>query len=657
MCGFAGFFDLQAQTPPFMAQAVARRMIATLDHRGPDAEGMWVDAAAGIALAHRRLAIVDLSPAGRQPMADADGRFVVSYNGEIYNWRELRAELEGLGRRFRSSSDTEVLVEGCAVWGVEATVRRLNGIFAAAIWDVEERRLWLVRDPLGVKPLFYGRFGAVWLFASQPKALQPHPAFDGELDRDALTAYLRYAYVPAPYSAFRHVRKLPPGGLLRLDPDGGETLTIYWDALEMATRAAADPLDLSDDEAADRLEALLRDAVGRQMVADAPLGAFLSGGIDSATVAAQMQAQSDRPVQTFTIGFGDGDYDESAAAEAVARHLGTEHTTLRAEPADALELVDRLHDWFDEPFADASQLPTLLLSRLTRGHVTVALSGDGGDELFAGYNRYLWGARLWQECGGWPAGMRRAVSRGLAGFSPASVDRAFSLLPARLRPRQAGLKLQKLAYGIGACSSPDALYRRLVGQWNGPARLVPGATEPEPAHSDAAYAAAAPDVVERMQLRDLTTYLPDDVLAKVDRASMAYGLEARVPLLDLRLVEFAWRLPLRFKLRDGTSKWLLRRVLARHVPPALFERPKSGFAVPIADWLRGPLRDWAEDLLDPQAMAHDGLPAPGPVRALWAQHLAGKTDGSGPLWTALSLLAWRRRRREKQEPAAWEQTP
>lgn len=642
MCGVAGFFDARARTSPVTAEATARRMIAALDHRGPDAEGVWTDAETGVALGHRRLAIVDLSPAGRQPMASADHRFVVAYNGEIYNWRELRAELEGLGRRFRSSSDTEVLVEACAAWGVETTARRLNGIFAAAIWDVENRRLWLLRDPLGVKPLFYGRFGDVWLFASQPKALRGHEAFDGALDRGGLAAYLRWGYVPAPYSAWARVRKLPPGALLQIDADGGETLVKYWDALDMAAACAADPLDLSDDEAADRLDALLADAVGRQMVADAPLGAFLSGGIDSASVVAQMQALSDRPVKTFTIGFGDGDYDESAAAAAVAAHLGTDHTTLRAEPADALELVDKLHDWYDEPFADASQLPTLLVSRLTVRHVTVALSGDGGDELFAGYNRYLWGARLWRECGGWPEGMRRGVSRSLASISPGKIDRLFSWLPGRMRPRQAGLKLQKLAYGIGACSSSDALYRRIVSHWNGPTRLLPGSKEPEAAYSDGQYAAAAAGVIERMQLRDLTTYLPDDVLAKVDRASMAFGLEARVPLLDPRLVEFAWRLPLHMKLRGDESKWLLRKVLARRVPPALFNRPKSGFAPPVAAWLRGPLRGWAEDLLRP-AVGGDDLLDLAPVRVLWRRHLDGTTDGSGPLWTVLSLLAWRRR--------------
>lgn len=642
MCGVAGFFDIRAQTSPVTAEAAARRMISTLDHRGPDAEGVWTDPESGAALAHRRLSIVDLSPAGRQPMASADNRFILAYNGEIYNWRELRAELEAGGVWFRSSSDTEVLVEACAAWGVEATVRRLNGIFAAAVWDVENRRFWLLRDPLGVKPLYYGRFGDVWLFASQPKALRGHPAFDGTLNRDALASYLRFGYVPAPYSAWAQVRKLEPGALLRLDADGGETRIKYWDALEAATRWAADPLDMSDDGAADRLESLLRDAVGRQMVADAPLGAFLSGGIDSAVVVAQMQALSDRPVKTFTIGFGDADYDESAAAAAVAAHLGTDHVALRAEPGDALDLVDKLHEWYDEPFADASQLPTLLLSGLTRRHVAVALSGDGGDELFAGYNRYLWGARLWQECGGWPRFMRRGASRGLAALSPGLVDRLFSVLPRRMRPRQAGLKLQKLAYGIGACSSPDALYSRIVSRWNGPTRLAPGSSEPPPLYADDAYAAAAPGVLERMQLRDLTGYLPDDVLTKVDRASMAYGLEARVPLLDPNLVEFAWRLPLRFKIRDGESKWLLRRVLARRVPPALFQRPKSGFAPPIADWLRGPLRGWAEDLLNPPGGADDLLDLV-PVRKLWKRHLDGKVDASGPLWTVLALQAWRRR--------------
>lgn len=643
MCGICGFVDGAGDRPAADIAALVAAMAATLARRGPDGEGVWVDAAAGVGLGHRRLAIIDLSPGGRQPRVSADGRLVITYNGEIYNYRELRAELETAGHRFESQSDTEVLVEACAAWGVEHAVERLVGIFAFALWDRASRTLTLARDHLGVKPLYWTWTGGRLLFGSELKALRAHPGWLPELDRDAVAAYLRFNYVPAPRTIHKGVFKLEPGCRLTLRAGAEPVVTRYWDLRTVARAGLADRLeDLSDAEAVDRLETLLRDAVGRQMVADVPLGAFLSGGIDSSVVAALMQTQSPRPVRSFTIGFHDPGYDEARQAKAVAAHLGTDHTELYVEPSHALDVIPRLPEWFDEPFADVSQIPTFLVAEMTRRHVTVALSGDGGDELFAGYNRYLWGDAVWRRLGRLPGGLRAGLAGALTALPPARWDAVFRMVPARLRPRQAGEKLHKLARVLGH-DRPDALYRGLVSQWDEPAALVPGAVEPRGILWDAAVAAEVPDFMERMQLFDSLTYLPDDILTKVDRASMANGLEARVPLLDHRLVAFAWRLPRRFKLRDGTGKWLLRQVLYRHVPPALVDRPKMGFAVPLDAWLRGPLRDWAEALLDERRLREEGLLEPGPIRRLWAEHLSGTRNGQYPLWGVLMLQAWRER--------------
>ncbi|WP_448203398.1 asparagine synthase (glutamine-hydrolyzing) [Azospirillum sp. sgz302134] len=646
MCGFCGFLAESDRRPAFgpeagAFEAVARRMADTIAHRGPDGEAVWADEAAGIALGHRRLAIVDLSPLGRQPMESADGRWVIAYNGEIYNFQDLRAELESAGHRFRGHSDTEVLLEGCAAWGVERTVKRLVGIFAFALWDRRDRVLYLVRDHLGVKPLYWARMNGTLLFGSQPKALRAHPAFAAEIDRDALAAYMRFSYVPAPHSVYKGVSKLEPGTLLTVRPGREPERTVYWDAGTAARAGIDDRLSLSDADATDALESLLKDAVGRQMMADVPLGAFLSGGIDSSTVVALMQAQSDRPVRTFTIGFGEGDYDEAAHARAVATHLGTEHTDLRVDAGHALDSIPRLADWYDEPFADSSQIPTLLVSEMTRRSVTVALSGDGGDELFAGYNRYFWGPAVWRRMASVPAGLRRGAAGLIRAVRPQSWDALAALVPASRRPRQPGDKLHKLAGVLGA-GDPDALYRRLVSQWDEPETLVRHGREPRGLLWSEGSAAIS-DFVERMQYLDTVTYLPDDILAKVDRASMGVSLEARVPLLDHRVVEFAWRVPLSQKIRDGKGKWLLRQVLYRHVPRDLVERPKSGFAVPIDSWLRGPLRDWAEDLLDESRLRADGFFDPAPIRARWAEHLEGTRNNQHQLWSVLMFQAWNQR--------------
>jgi asparagine synthase (glutamine-hydrolysing) len=626
-------------------EAAVRRMNDTIVHRGPDGDGVWVDEAAGIALAHRRLAIVDLSPLGRQPMESADGRWVIAFNGEIYNFQDLRAELEARGHAFRSHSDTEVLVEGVAAWGVEATMRRLVGIFALALWDRQERTLHLVRDQMGVKPLYWGRFGGTVLFGSQPKALRAHKDFRAGIDRDALTAYFRFAYVPAPHSVYQGVHKLEPGCILTFRGGADPVRTVYW-SLEAAVQAGlSDRLELSDTEAADRLEALLKDAIGRQMVADVPLGAFLSGGVDSSTVVALMQAQSSRPVRTFTIGFKEAGFDESVDARAVARHLGTDHTELTVEPAHALEVIPRLAEWYDEPFADSSQVPTFLVSELTRRSVTVALSGDGGDELFAGYNRYFLGSKLWRTMGPVPGPLRGAVAGLIRAVSPGRWDALVGRLPGM--PSLIGDKAHKLASILGSADA-DALYRGLVSQWHHPEALVLGGREPHGLLWDERVSAAVPDFVERMQYLDTATYLPDDILAKVDRASMAVGLEARVPLLDHRVVEFAWRLPATQKIRGGQGKHLLRQVLYRHVPRALIERPKMGFGVPIDSWLRGPLRDWAEDLLDERRLREDGVLDAAIIRRFWAEHQSGRRNWQHRLWAVLMFQAWK---------ARWEHAP
>ena len=641
MCGLTGFWDRRAGMAGEQLERTVRLMSDTLIRRGPDDDGQWVDAAAGIALGFRRLAIVDLSPNGHQPMVSSDGRYIVAYNGEVYNFRELRVELEALGTRFRGGSDTEVMLEGFSRWGVRPTVERLIGMFAVALWDRQDRVLHLVRDRLGIKPLYWARFGDLLLFGSELKALRAHGGWRPEIDQGATSAFLRFSYVPAPHTIYRGVRKLEPGTILTLAATGEERIERFWDLAKVVRDGRAAPLQVSDAEATDQLEALLKDAVGRRMVADVPLGAFLSGGVDSSTVVALMQAQSDRPVRTFTIGFHEAGYNEAEQAKAVARHLRTDHTELYIDPAHAQAVIPQLPDHYDEPFADVSQIPTFLVSELTRQHVTVALSGDGGDELFAGYSRYLWGETIWRRIGWLPKPVRAALAASLTSLSPRAWDRAFAVLPQALQPRLAGEKVHKLA-GIFNLDGPDAIYRRLVSQWAAPEQLLPKVTEPRGLLFDPAVAQIVPEFAARMRYLDTLTYLPDDILTKVDRASMAVSLEARVPLLDHRVAAFAWRLPAHLLVRGRSTKWLLRQVLYRHVPPALIERPKMGFAVPIDAWLRGPLRDWAEDLLGEQRLRNDGI-EPGPVRQQWRQHLANDRNSQYQLWPVLMLQAWRQR--------------
>nr|MDA3877891.1 asparagine synthase (glutamine-hydrolyzing) [Halothiobacillus sp.] len=625
MCGITGFW---APDLPSDAAGIAESMAEAIKHRGPDDSGVWIDGEAGIALAHRRLSIIDLSPAGHQPMVSACGRYVLVFNGEIYQHKTLRRRLKDShsANTWRGHSDTETLLAALAAWGIEETLSELNGMFAFALWDRKDRTIAIARDRVGEKPLYYGWSGGTFLFGSELKALRVHPAFDRPVDRGALTLFMRFGYVPAPHSIYTGIRKLTSGHWLRVRPADGETDAeprAYWNARVVLAQSAENRLALSDNEATDQLEQRLREAVQSRMEADVPLGAFLSGGYDSSTVVAMMQAQSSRRVRTFSIGNHAAGYDEAQHAKAVGRHLGTEHTELYVSADDALAIIPRLPALYDEPFADSSQIPTFLVSQMTRQHVKVALSGDGGDELFGGYNRYLWGRALWQRLGRWPVGLRGALAKCLLAPSPAGWDRLLrpfaGVLPGELAPGRGGDRLHKVAGLLGVRSAAE-LYLRLVSLWSDPQTVVNQGWEPGTALSSP-MPDAVTDMSERMMLWDLLTYLPDDILTKVDRASMGVSLEARVPLLDHQLVEFAWRLPLEQKIRNGQGKWLLRQVLYRYVPRAMMERPKQGFAVPVEEWLRGPLRDWAEDLLDERRLREEGYLNPGPIRQAWHEHL------------------------------------
>jgi asparagine synthase (glutamine-hydrolysing) len=645
MCGFAGVLSTAGFSRDELGDHV-NRMTLPIAHRGPDDSGTWIDEHAGVAFGFRRLAIIDLSPLGHQPMTSSSGRYVTVFNGEIYNFKDLRHELEASGFRFRGSSDTEVMLAAFDRWGVREALRHLVGMFACAVWDVHRRELLLVRDRLGKKPLYVYREPGLVTFGSELKALVAGPSFDRTIDRAALSSYLRYLYVPAPRSIFERAIKVPAAHLLAIS-DPRLPLPVpesYWSLRDAATHGLAHPFDGSPSDAIDELDSRVADAVSRRMCADVPLGALLSGGIDSSTVVAFMQEASSRPIKTYTIGFAEEEFDEARHAARVARHIGTDHTELMLTGDDACALVPRMPDIFDEPLADPSQLPTLLVSQLARREVTVALCGDGGDELFGGYNRYVYGTRVLSRLERVPSALRRSVGAGIGLVSSTTWDRMHRVTSAvlpRVPSEHFGERVLKLGHVMNADSVGD-MYRSLLSAWQRPEDVVTEERVDFDQNEEILNGCEPADLLDRMMLADQLAYLPDDLLAKVDRASMAVSLEVRAPLLDHRLVEFSWRLPRALKLQDGVGKWILRQVLYRRVPKALVERPKMGFSVPIDRWLRGPLKGWASDLLAPDELAKTGLLNPQSIIESWEGLQLGRSAGAA-LWAVIMFQAWRAR--------------
>ena len=653
MCGIAGFvggkqFNLEE------ASTIARRMADAVAHRGPDDAGVWLHREAQLALAYRRLAVIDPSPAGRQPMQSASGRSVIVFNGEIYNHLGLRRRLETQCPSilpWRGHSDTETLLAAIECWGLEKALQAATGMFALAFWDREERTLYLARDRMGEKPLYYGWQNGAFLFGSELKALAAHPAFEGDVDRDALTLLLRHGYISCPWSIYQGVRKLPAGTYVKVAAGAARALRAgtlpeprcYWSLRDVVAAGQAQPFEGTPEDAVDALHELLLRAVRGQMAADVPLGAFLSGGVDSSTVVALMQAQSSRPVRTFTIGFDKSEYNEAEHAKAVAGHLRTEHTELYISGRDALDVIPRLPDLFNEPFADSSQIPTFLVAEMARRHVTVALSGDGADELFGGYSHYVSAPRRWRQLSSVPVPLRRFVAGAIRTANAASADGLLLRVPSRPpKGRWRGRiqsKVRTLAL-LADCRTQAELHRLLLSHWHSPSAVVRGASEPETVLNEPASWLDTLESAARLMAVDSLSYLPDDILVKVDRAAMGVSLETRAPFLDRDVMEFVWRLPLSFRIRDPWSKWVLRQVLYKYVPKRLVERPKAGFAVPLDTWLRGPLRDWAEALLDAGRLEAEGFFDPRPIRRKWDEFLGARIQSGEHIWNILMFQAW-----------------
>lgn len=647
MCGIAGLIDLEFANNSADHERIARSMANALVHRGPDDIGVWVDSV-GVALAHRRLSIIDLSSAGHQPMLSSTGRYVLVFNGEIYNHLELRQLMSAQKRyTWRGQSDTETLLRCIEEWGLEQTLKQLVGMFAIALWDRAERSLTLVRDRFGEKPLYYGWNKNQFLFGSELKALVANPKWSGEVNRSALSLYVRYGYIPAPESIWVGIKKLVPGTYVVLSASDqnqrrlSEPIT-YWNAREIADQAKQQTLTALT--ATQTLDKLLHQSIQGQMLADVPLGAFLSGGVDSSTVVAVMQAESTLPVQTFTIGFPEKGYDEATYARAVARHLKTSHTELYVTAKDAVEILPALQNIYDEPFADASQVPTHLVSMLAKKSVTVSLSGDGGDELFGGYNRHIFGPKLWRGMQTVPHGLRQLLGEAVKKISPTRLDKAGNWLPSAFKQPMLGDKLHKLA-GLAAATSSEEIYQWLVSSERDPQSVLLGQyaelASPRTWGETEMKHLKCEDIATRMMFNDVVTYLTDDILCKVDRAAMSVGLETRVPLLDHRIAEFALQLPLDMKIRGGQGKWLLRQVLNKYVPATLIERPKQGFGVPLDTWLRGPWREWAQELLEPRRLQQEGFFNEVVVTQRWNEHLTGNKNWQYWLWNILMFQAWK----------------
>ena len=643
MCGIACFIGYQNFHKDAIP-TVLQRMGEAIHHRGPDDTGWWCDHQAQVALVHQRLSILDLSSAGHQPMVSASSRFVIVFNGEIYNHLELRLELDSLasGKRatWRGHSDTETLLAGIDAWGLEATLRRTVGMFALALWDKNERSLYLARDRMGEKPLYYGWQQGVFLFGSELKALKAHPAFQAGIDRAAIALQMRHNYIPAPYSIYSGINKLQPGCCVKVISSDKRTQSEpwpYWSFSKTVESGQCNPFTGNEVEAVNELNTLLRSAVAQQMVADVSLGAFLSGGVDSSTIVALMQSQSSKPVKTFTIGFNEARYNEAMHAKAVAEYLGTEHTELYVTPQQALDVIPRLSSLYDEPFSDSSQVPTFLVSEMTRRHVTVSLSGDAGDELFGGYNRYHMTGGMWSKIRKIPLALRGIIAAGLTTLRPDQWNQIYKIIPGAAKYSNFGYKIHKGASVLESQTSED-LYQNFITHWPNPDSIVIGGFEPPTQITKPQL--HLNNILEQMMALDSLSYLPDDILCKVDRAAMGVSLETRVPMLDHRVVEFAWRLPLDMKIRDGQGKWILREVLNKYVPRELIERPKMGFGVPIDSWLRGPLRDWAEGFLDESRLYREGYFNPAPIRQKWSEHLSGRRNWQYLLWDVLMFQAW-----------------
>lgn len=633
MCGIAGSVHFNTVLGATVANAVGK-MAEKLLHRGPDSGGLWSDESFGIALAHRRLAILDLSPAGHQPMMSESGRYVLVFNGEIYNHLDIRNELQSsnVAINWRGHSDTETLLASVERWGFETALKKVLGMFALALWDRQTRILFLARDRMGEKPLYYGWQRGDFVFASECKALRAHPSFEGEIDRQALTLFFRYNCIPAPLSIYQGINKLSPGAYLKVSFQSRSEKKIelhqYWSMQDVVLSGKRDRFPGDETESVSSLEGLLRSAVKQQMISDVPLGAFLSGGVDSSTVVALMQAQSKTAIKTFTIGFHEDEFNEAEQAKLVAKHLKTDHTEMYVRPKEAMGVIPKLPTIYDEPFSDSSQIPTFLISQLTKKHVTVSLSGDGGDELFGGYNRYLGTQNWWGKLRATPTILRTALSRASASVSPAFWDKFSPGL---------GNRMQKIE-GVLKAKDANDLYSFFTSHWASPETVVINGRDNNSSASKMNI--DLENIIERMMYMDMVSYLPNDILVKVDRAAMAVSLETRVPFLDHRIVEFSWRLPLNMKIRDGQTKWLLRQVLYRYIPKEIIDRPKKGFAVPLDRWLRGPLRDWAEGLLDNNRLGQEGYLHPSPIRKAWEEHLSGRRNRAQQLWDVLMFQAW-----------------
>ena len=644
MCGISGYFTLPRSRSSEQMTTEVNRMTDAITHRGPDDGGAWVDAETGIALGHRRLSILDLSPLGHQPMTSADGRFIIVFNGEIYNFQPLRIELEALGHSWRGHSDTEIMLAAFLQWGVLEATRRFNGMFAFALWDKQDRVLHLGRDRLGEKPLYYGWVRDSFVFGSELKAVRQFPGFASAINRDALCSQIRFSYIPDPYCIYQGFHKLPPASLISLrSPSDQPTPQLYWSLRHVIEHGLAHPFTGNETQAIDTFETMLQDAVGMRMISDVPLGAFLSGGVDSSLIVAMMQKQSARPVRTFTIGFDVADYNEAKFAKEVATHLGTDHTEMYVTGKDALATIPHMPTLYDEPFSDQSQIPTYLVCQMARQHVTVALSGDAGDELFGGYERYFMGRSLWDKFAWMPPALKKLTAGTLSALPPSVLNSlgrlARPLLPQRFKKAALGDKLHKLAEVIAA-PGLESLYLTLMSHWKQPEQIVIGGQDLQTSISDTAGWPQVSDFTHRMMHLDMETYLPGDILTKVDRAAMGVSLEGRIPLLDTNLIEFAWTVPYSMKVRQGRGKWLMRETLYRHVPKHLIDRPKRGFGVPMEHWLRGELRDWAEDLLSESRLRREGYFHPAPIRQKWQEHLSGTRNWHFYLWDILMFQAW-----------------